>query len=73
MDKLSEESIFRKDLYRIEGNIVDLPPLRERDDDILLLICYFLTSFSSQYSVMDCLDLPALKNDLLKLFPARKC
>ena len=66
MDKLSEESIFRKDLfYRIEGNIVDLPPLRERDDDILLLICYFLTSFSSQYSVMDRLDLPALKNDLL--------
>ena len=66
LDKLSEESIFRKDLfYRIEGNIVDLPPLRERDDDILLLICYFLTSFSSQYSVMDRLDLPALKNDLL--------
>ena len=66
MDKLSEESIFRKDLfYRIEGNIVELPPLRERDDDILLLICYFLTSFSSQYSVMDRLDLPALKNDLL--------
>ncbi len=66
MDKLSEESIFRKDLfYRIEGNIVELPPLREREDDILLLICYFLTSFSSQYSVMDRLDLPALKNDLL--------
>lgn len=66
LDKLSEESIFRKDLfYRIEGNIVELPPLRERDDDILLLICYFLTSFSSQYSVMDRLDLPALKNDLL--------
>ena len=66
MDKLSEESIFRKDLfYRIEGNIVELPPLRERGDDILLLICYFLTSFSSQYSVMDRLDLPALKNDLL--------
>jgi len=66
LDKLSEESIFRKDLfYRIEGNIVELPPLRERGDDILLLICYFLTSFSSQYSVMDRLDLPALKNDLL--------
>ena len=66
LDKLSEESIFRKDLfYRIEGNIVELPPLREIGDDILLLICYFLTSFSSQYSVMDRLDLPALKNDLL--------
>jgi len=66
LDKLSDESIFRKDLfYRIEGNIVELPPLRERDDDILLLICYFLTSFSSQYSVIDSLDLPALKDVLL--------
>jgi len=66
LDKLSDESIFRKDLfYRIEGNIVELPPLRERDDDILLLICYFLTSFSSQYSVIDSLDLPALEDVLL--------
>ena len=66
LEKLSDESIFRKDLfYRIEGNIVELPPLRERDDDILLLICYFLTSFSSQYRVIDRLDLPALKDDLL--------
>jgi transcriptional regulator with GAF, ATPase, and Fis domain len=66
LEKLSDQSVFRKDLfYRIEGNIIELPPLRERDDDILLLICYFLTNFSSQYSVMDQLDLPALKNDLL--------
>lgn len=66
MEKLSDERLFRKDLFfRIEGNIVELPPLRDREDDILLLICYFLTSFSSQYSVMDQLDLPALKNDLL--------
>ncbi|MEN6446044.1 MAG: sigma-54 dependent transcriptional regulator [Candidatus Cloacimonas sp.] len=66
LEKLSDERLFRKDLFfRIEGNIVELPPLRDREDDILLLICYFLTSFSSQYSVMDQLDLPALKNDLL--------
>ncbi|MDY0151086.1 MAG: sigma-54 dependent transcriptional regulator [Candidatus Cloacimonas sp.] len=67
LDKLSDQSIFRKDLfYRIEGNVVELPPLRERDDDILLLMSYFFTNFSSQYSVIDQIDLPALKGDLLR-------
>ncbi len=66
LEKLSDPSQFRKDLfYRIEGNIVELPPLRERDDDILLLMSYFFTSFSSQYSTIDELDLPAMKEDLL--------
>lgn len=66
LDKLSDPNLFRKDLfYRIEGNIVQLPPLRDRDDDILLLMSYFFTSFSSQYSTIDELDLPAMKGDLL--------
>lgn len=66
IEKLSDQSIFRRDLfYRIEGNVVELPPLREREDDILLLMSYFFTSFSSQYSANDQIDLPALKQDLL--------
>ncbi|MDD4310404.1 MAG: sigma-54 dependent transcriptional regulator [Candidatus Cloacimonetes bacterium] len=64
--KLSDQEQFRRDLfYRIEGNVVELPPLRDRDDDILLLMSYFFTSFSSQYSVIDQLDLSGLKGDLL--------
>ncbi len=66
MDKLSDQKAFRKDLfYRIEGNIVELPSLKDREDDILLLISYFFTSYSPQYSVIDQLDLPALKDVLL--------
>ncbi len=66
IEKLADQKILRRDLFfRIEGNIVELPPLREREDDILLLISYFFTSYSPQYSVIDNLDLSALKGDLL--------
>lgn len=66
IEKLADQSVLRRDLfYRIEGNIVELPSLRDREDDILLLISYFFTSYSPQYSVIDNLDLSALKGDLL--------
>ncbi len=63
---LSDQSAFRKDLYyRIEGNIVELPPLRERGDDILLLLSYFLSSYSNQYGHEDQSDVSELLNALL--------
>ncbi len=66
LETLSDPAVFRRDLFfRIEGNVVELPPLRDRDDDILLLMSYFFTNFSPQYSVTDQLDLPALKEQLL--------
>lgn len=38
---------FRKDLfYRIIGLPIELPPLRERDNDILILSKYFIVAFS---------------------------
>jgi two-component system response regulator AtoC len=40
---------FREDLYyRIIGLPIEVPPLRERDDDILLLAKYFLDEFCSE-------------------------
>jgi DNA-binding NtrC family response regulator len=40
---------FREDLfYRIHVVTVDLPPLRDRGDDVILLAQYFLDRFSSQ-------------------------
>ncbi|MDZ4122204.1 MAG: sigma-54 dependent transcriptional regulator, partial [Candidatus Cloacimonadaceae bacterium] len=66
LDDLIEKNILRKDLfYRIEGNVVELPPLRDRGDDILLLISYFLSSFSSSYTFSDQTDINELREMLL--------
>lgn len=66
MNLLTNRDRFRQDFfYRIEGNIVEMPPLREREEDILLLMSFFLTSFSSRYNINEQLDLTTLKDDLL--------
>lgn len=41
---------FRNDLfYRLNVLYIDVPPLRERDDDVLLLAQHFLSHFSEEY------------------------
>lgn len=40
---------FRKDLYyRIIGLPIDLPPLRERDNDVLILAKHFIKAFANE-------------------------
>jgi len=47
LKSMSEEKEFRLDLYhRIGSFIIDLPPLRERQEDIPLLIDYFIRYYS---------------------------
>jgi DNA-binding NtrC family response regulator len=44
-----KEGLFREDLYyRLQGFLIHLPPLRDRDNDILLLARNFLHSFCDQ-------------------------
>ncbi len=47
---LVEENSFRKDLfYRLNVYPIYLPPLREREADILLLADYFLKKYADEY------------------------
>ena len=50
LQEMVDKGLFREDLlYRINTIHLELPPLRERGDDILLFIDCFLRKFTSKY------------------------
>ena len=52
IDRLVEEGKFRKDLYyRLNVLPLHIPPLRERQDDIIELANYFLKSFENYNNI----------------------
>jgi transcriptional regulator with PAS, ATPase and Fis domain len=56
IQKMIQENLFREDLlYRINTIQIEIPPLRERGEDILLLAENFLRSYGRKY------DKPLLK------------
>ena len=49
LERAVEEKAFRRDLYfRLAGYVVRLPPLRERRDDIPLLVSHFLELYRQE-------------------------
>lgn len=53
LTKEVEKGLFREDLYfRVMGLPVELPPLRERGNDILLLAKYFAESFAKENNLI---------------------
>jgi two-component system response regulator HydG len=50
LDQMIADKLFREDLYfRIKGATIHIPPLRERREDIPLLIHYFLQQAAEKY------------------------
>ena len=68
LEKLVKENEFREDLlYRLNGFTIDLPPLRERSEDIPLLLEYFLRRAKSDMGKKDIQGIaPAAYDYLLK-------
>ena len=51
LKKAVSDGVFREDLfYRLTSFAVEIPPLKDRGDDVLLLTGYFLKSFAAKYS-----------------------
>ncbi len=49
--QLSDESRFRQDLlFRLNTVEIELPPLRDRRDDIMLLVDHFIAFYSRKYN-----------------------
>ncbi len=53
LEKEIEEGRFRQDIYfRLNVLAIELPPLRDRDQDILLLAEYFVHRYSEQFGIL---------------------
>lgn len=68
LNDLQRQKIFRQDLYfRLQGNEIRIPPLRERGDDILELIDYFFAKKTQRRTddVEIETDLSQIKKELL--------
>ncbi len=52
LEEMAENKAFRGDLYhRLSTFVIDLPPLRQRKEDIPLLINYFLNYFAGRMKI----------------------
>lgn len=64
LKKLVSEGLFRSDLYfRLSVVTINLPPLREREDDLRVLAEYFLKKYSHDFGK----DLRSLSAETLEL------
>ncbi len=64
LEQAIKEEKFREDLYfRLKVVTLELPPLRDRRDDITSLISYYMVKFSNELKI----DNPGIQEDALNL------
>lgn len=64
LDAKQKSGEFRKDLYfRLNTHHIHIPPLRERKEDIPLLITHFMRKIFEEYQI----DLPYISDNLIPL------
>jgi two-component system, NtrC family, response regulator AtoC len=69
LQQMQEEGTFRQDLFfRLNVFTIDLPPLRSRGDDILLLSYHFLKQFATELG-KDIVHIDSGAQKLLKSYP----
>ncbi|MEM9828618.1 MAG: sigma-54 dependent transcriptional regulator [Planctomycetota bacterium] len=69
LEPMVADDDFREDLlYRLNTVTIDLPPLRERSDDIPLLIAYFLNQAKREFDKPDLRGVSPEAVDLLKAY-----
>ena len=69
LERAVGEERFRKDLYfRLAVIVLDVPPLRERGEDVLLLTEHFLREFNAKYGKV-VRQLSGAARDLLLSYP----
>ena len=67
LERLVEEGMFRKDLYyRLKVLYLEVPPLRERGNDILLLADYFIGTLGAKMNKMVKALSPEVKEFFMK-------
>jgi len=51
LEKLVKRGVFREDLFfRLNVITIDVPPLRDRQDDVLILVRYFATKYAERHA-----------------------
>lgn len=70
LKELVDQGLFREDLYyRLNICKIDVPPLRDRRDDILCLSDAFVTNWAKKYHIEKCLSAAALDQLYLYSWP----
>lgn len=69
LSEMVEAGLFRKDLYyRLNSVVINLPPLRERKDDIPLLVNRFVEDYCMEYGI----NILGIAPDVMDIFVNHK-